>query len=150
MLNHSKTFSIFVITGLISVLLSSCNVNWRSKEIGKAPVNNQSNPTSPNTPDTSLINKLNAPTFSIDEGTYPAPQTVEIIGEIGTTVHCTTDGSIPTCSSGECSLPFINPSPVVVTYKAITCKTGKDWLPSDVVTGSYIFNGMVADPSYVI
>ncbi|MEI6093794.1 MAG: chitobiase/beta-hexosaminidase C-terminal domain-containing protein, partial [bacterium] len=117
-----------VFIGFLSMLFGACTLR---------PVQTQHQNLSQNL--TAGTNKLSLPIFNLADGTYPVPATLLITSNDGATIHCTTDGSTPTCSSNVCSSPINYASPTTVDYKAIACKTGTAWLPSDISVASYTF-----------
>lgn len=83
-------------------------------------------------------NTVSTPYFFPAAGTYPAPQSVSIICDTpGVTIRYTTDGSTPTESSPQYTVPFTVSSNV--TIKAIAFKDGMN--PSPVATATYIISG---------
>ena len=87
--------------------------------------------------------KVNAPTFSIAEGVFDVPQSVELSCTTeGTTIYYTTDGSTPTESSTEYAGAISVSS--TTTIKAIAVKSGL--VNSDVVSATYTLR--VATPTF--
>ena len=93
------------------------------------------------------------PIFNPPSG-YSSPTAIAVtITETtaGATIHYTTDGSTPTCTSspsGSSPVNLTTPSaPGTYTYKAIACET--NWLQSNVITSTYtITDGLVPDPTF--
>jgi len=112
-------------SGFTLLLLSSCNLNWRDSTTGSTPGETSGDNTGNNV---NNLQRLNAPEFNLAQGSYPAPDTLEISSsDSGVTIHYTTDGSTPTCNSAVYSSAFIVSTPTPTTmYKAIACKTGSD------------------------
>ena len=78
--------------------------------------------------------KPQAPTFSVDEGSYTETQTVTLsCATAGTTIYYTTDGSDPTSSSNEYTGAITVDH--TMTIKAIAVKTG--WSNSDISSATY-------------
>lgn len=90
--------------------------------------------------------QLAPPTVNVPPSgtTYTSTQSVTLTPPAGATVHYTTDGSIPTCTSAS------TPNPVSVahsmTIHAIACQA--DWSPSSIASFYYAITGTVATPSF--
>ena len=146
---HPKTLSIFVIVSFVSVLFSSCTLNWRKPE---TDTGKKTTPTIP-TNESPVIKQLGKPAFSLTNGTYSVPQTLTITVDNNATAHCTTDGTTPMCSSSLCVSPITFTVPTTVSYKAVACTTDTNWSTSEISTASYVFNNAppppaVADPVF--
>lgn len=81
----------------------------------------------------SLTPTASTPIFSLAPGSYTNSVSVTISDSIsGATIHCTTDGSIPTASSPVCSIVAVSST---TTLKAIATASGYN--PSDIAAGIY-------------
>ena len=138
---RSKMFSVLITISFLSTLFGACTLR---------PVK----PPQDSNDDfsTELLvgvnKKLTSPVFNLADGTYSVPKTLLITSFDGATIHCTNDGSAPTCNSADCSSPIYHTNSATINYKAIACKTGTDWLPSDVSEASYVF--VSAPPTPVV
>ncbi|MCX6112996.1 MAG: chitobiase/beta-hexosaminidase C-terminal domain-containing protein [Proteobacteria bacterium] len=66
----------------------------------------------------------------------------------GATIHYTSDGSTPTCTTGQIySVPITLSVPGTYVYKAIGCET--NWTDSTIATSTYVItDGTVPDPTF--
>jgi len=95
-------------------------------------------PSAPKPPE----NTVAAPAYSPAEGTYAKTQTVAITSSTdGAEIHYTTDGSVPTPTSGTV---YASPIPVAATttIRALATKTG--WTDSPVTSATFTITGQVA------
>ncbi len=79
-----------------------------------------------------------APTFSIPAGNYTAAQNIALSAGPNTTIHYTTNGSIPTAASPT----YVTPIPVAAntSIRAIAISTNTQILPSRIETNTYFIN----------
>jgi hypothetical protein len=78
-----------------------------------------------------------APTITPASGTYSSAQTGGATGAAGTTVHCTTDGTVPTVASAPCPTLTFNTNGTT-TVKAYATESG--YTDSAVVTNTIVIN----------
>jgi len=82
-----------------------------------------------------------SPTASPSAGTYTSVQSVSLSATGSSSIHYTTDGSDPTCTSGQTSQPIGITS--TKTVKAISCYSGGQ---SSITSFAYVIN-MTVTPS---
>ncbi len=87
---------------------------------------------------------FNAPVFSPAPGVYTAAQLITVNGTVpaDATVRYTTDGSEPTASSTQYTVPISLPLNSTLTLKVKAFKT--NWTPSATQTGSYTTTGSLS------
>ena len=116
------------LTGNTTLNAVACNVNWLDSSVSTANYTFQT----PN------------PQFSIAAGTYTTAQNISITdAQPSATIHYTTDGTAPTCTS----TPFTGPILISAstTIKAIACNAG--WNSSAVINSLITITGQVAAPT---
>ena len=97
--------------------------------------------------------KTSDPIFDISAGLYSGSLSITISCATNAKVRYTTDGSIPTSSSDEYSTPFVLNKTTVIRARAFE----NDYLPSSVITNTYIINrnttlpvlSIATDPDYL-
>lgn len=113
--------------------------SWARVQDGGEEWGTTGNPTPGKTNATSQFatDRLNAPEVDTDSKVFDEEFQVRVKIPTGTTLRYTTDGSTPTATNGETSSNgrFTINSTTILRL----CLTGKDYLPSPVVTRSYIF-----------
>ncbi|WCL48449.1 chitobiase/beta-hexosaminidase C-terminal domain-containing protein [Leptospira sp. GIMC2001] len=97
-----------------------------------------------------LTGTLSAPNISLASGSYAGGQIVTIsppsIPTSGSSIHYTTDGSAPNCSSPSTPNPLSVNS--TLTLRAIAYKTSPEWNASAETVESYTINGQVIAPTF--
>ena len=113
--------------------------SWARVQDGGEEWGTTGNPTPGKTNVTSQFatDRLNAPEVDTDSKVFDEEFQVRVKIPTGTTLRYTTDGSTPTATNGETSSNgrFTINSTTILRL----CLTGKGYLPSPVVTRSYIF-----------
>jgi len=116
------------LTGSTTLNAIACNVNWLDSSVSTASYTFQT----PN------------PQFSLAAGTYTTAQNISITdAQPSASIHYTTDGTAPTCTSA----PFTGPILVSTstTIKAIACNAG--WNSSGIISSLFTITGQVAAPT---
>ncbi|MCP4752944.1 MAG: DUF1565 domain-containing protein [Proteobacteria bacterium] len=110
------------VSNTTTIMAVGCKSGWDDSDVASAVC--------------TITDKVAAPAFNLDSGTYSSDQSVELfVPTSNASIRYTIDGSSPNCSSG---VDYSGALTVTksTTFKAIGCRT--DLVESDIALASYI------------